>query len=730
MSGGPKHILRVFALLLCAWIVSSAAATPALARGGGTSARDLDVSSRIIPYAPAEAYRPPTAETPPLLSLAESPPRAMRMLIRAPAAWGVLVAGLVFSFATLLANRAGGLVNAWPESAVVEAVCAGFTACVLSVLIRASLLLELPQGSPGWPGSLLLANQDVALIAVLSLLAAGIGGTFAALPALRRAMIWCFRGVCLGLVLHAYLNLLSVEHTDAPWSAQWVRAARGLGAPSVGPTVAGLASVHSAASLAAFLSAFVLLLEGTRRLVRAFHSEGWRVWVTVSLCALVAGYLQVSGVLVEDVDVRASALENPWMHTLRASGGALAYADLLDAVPPTWASEEYESITRAHVGVDASIGNQDAGAVDHESRIRNALVVVVQGLPPAFFEVAMAATTQEQTESRLSRFRRGSVTVSDIYAPAPSADKSLYAIITGHEPPLAYASPFTSRPRDGVTSLPALLSAHGYDTWLIRGSVTGAVFASPDDVVTRFLRAHGLKNDLQARAGCAEPDSSWGGCVLSQIEAELAASRENRRPPFLGVVVFGLDADSHDHTIALGSPDARGAEAAVVKILEALERNGLAETTIVAVIGTAHVTADTGVGLQERYIRVPLALFNPVALGGSQIEGIASLSDLPPTITQLLGVPGSSLWTGRSVFERTLESFVFFFSPYPPYEFGFRDRNWKTVYSAGPGTLSIFDLQRDPGEQSDIGPLQRELTYLEHSRLTAWLRGRGFSAQR
>jgi arylsulfatase A-like enzyme len=166
-----------------------------------------------------------------------------------------------------------------------------------------------------------------------------------------------------------------------------------------------------------------------------------------------------------------------------------------------------------------------------------------------------------------------------------------------------------------------------------------------------------------------------------------------------------------------------GLDAQVGRLLDALERRGLRENTVVV------FSSDNGSFLgehgltgkwlmYEESIRVPLVIADPrapAARRGARVERLALNIDLAPTLLDLAGVTapaamqGASLVPlvqGRDVVWR--EDFAYEMPALPeegvPGCEGLRSERWKYIRYAGLAPLreSLFDLEHDPQERSDL----------------------------
>ena len=162
-------------------------------------------------------------------------------------------------------------------------------------------------------------------------------------------------------------------------------------------------------------------------------------------------------------------------------------------------------------------------------------------------------------------------------------------------------------------------------------------------------------------------------------------------------------------------------DAQVARLLEFLDRRGLARKTLVAVAGDHgeglgdHGEQTHGVLLYEATLRVPLLLRCPGTLpGGRVIDTPVGLADLAPTLLGLLGSRGhgaaASETDGRDLSAslrhgaEPAESDLYAETEYPRL-FGWSGlyalRRGKLKYVAAP-QAELYDLARDPGESANL----------------------------
>jgi arylsulfatase A-like enzyme len=164
------------------------------------------------------------------------------------------------------------------------------------------------------------------------------------------------------------------------------------------------------------------------------------------------------------------------------------------------------------------------------------------------------------------------------------------------------------------------------------------------------------------------------------------------------------------------------------EVLETLERQGLADTTLV-VVATDHGQSFGEHGLvtharapMESQVRTPLVLAGPGVPVGRSSQPI-SLIDLPPTVLGRLGFPTYGAFQGWDMLDPgTPPDRPLYFSMQSPMttQDAVIAAGHKYIEDFATGGLSLFDLRRDPGETVNL--LERDADPLLSSRLQRDLR--------
>jgi arylsulfatase A-like enzyme len=140
-------------------------------------------------------------------------------------------------------------------------------------------------------------------------------------------------------------------------------------------------------------------------------------------------------------------------------------------------------------------------------------------------------------------------------------------------------------------------------------------------------------------------------------------------------------------------------DAQLARLFAGLRERGLADDTLVV------VTGDHGEAFGEPHN----------AWGhGSRVY------DESPTITDVLGLPPSPLWLGRSLFDPKRPGRAYFYAANDDYLLGVREGKWKYIYNATRGRDELFDVETDPREQRNAAKQHPDLCHRLRQRLAAW----------
>jgi len=383
----------------------------------------------------------------------------------------------------------------------------------------------------------------------------------------------------------------------------------------------------------------------------------------------------------------------------------------------------------------------DPGA---RGRIENVVLVVLESAGAGYFDQygGPYAITPE-----LTRLGPRSLRGETVYANTASSFLAMMTMLSARQ---LEVSPFPARPRTPM--LPRLLRDGGLRTAFFHSSDTRAAQAD------EFLASAGFEmvRDYRGR-DCEAPSivdrsefhsqGTLDRCTFDEMEQWIAARPD---APFFAMVwtfqshfdyfpgtadplpalrpgEFGGDprrADNKRRYLAA----LRETDQQIGELLDFLQSNGLAESTLVVIVGDHGESFDDhgqfghGGSLYESAVRVPLFLINPHLSPRREFERATSHIDLAPTIADALGLPIPRAWDGASIFRPRRAVPVIFSTPYVTVQVGYRAGDRKVIAHLLDPRVEVYDLAADPAELNDLAADDPSLQEDELARIAGWVR--------
>ncbi|QUT05690.1 sulfatase [Sphingobium phenoxybenzoativorans] len=364
-------------------------------------------------------------------------------------------------------------------------------------------------------------------------------------------------------------------------------------------------------------------------------------------------------------------------------------------------------------------------AAQRAQTVRNVIVVVMESVGGHYLDLL----GRPETAPNLAALLRSGAYFPNAYAHAPSSSMSLFAILSGMYPPVAYETMPDMAPD---LPLPTIMSELGS-----RGFRTGTFFSAGWDYAgyTEFLRYQGVEkietalNRRMCNPGESHKDpslvhaadfaSTSDECTASSMMHWIGKSSD----PFVALLWTnrthypyhaGSDAESSS-TIrdmrARYEDGIRATDRLIANMVSRLRERGFLDDTLIVVLGDhgegfgQHGATVHGHHIYDEFIRVPLILINPRLFAGAVRQDVVGQIDVAPTILDAMGLRAPAAWHGLSLFGPIIRERTFFAVPWSSVFMGYRSGTMKVDYEVTSRKVEIFDLRIDPDERRSVSAL-------------------------
>jgi arylsulfatase A-like enzyme len=307
---------------------------------------------------------------------------------------------------------------------------------------------------------------------------------------------------------------------------------------------------------------------------------------------------------------------------------------------------------------------------------------------------------------------------------------------------------------DGVQTIAQLLKPKGYASAAIGKWHLGGKGHQPTD--------HGFDEYFAGKANPGAESPQGGKGELGQADHAVKFIQKNKANPFLLYLAFdnphiplaapakAIEANAksfHPTYAAL----IESLDAAVGRVLQALEDNGLAKNTVVIFAsdnGGVHISelkespatynapSRAGKGfVYEGGIRTPLIIRYPARLQPAVISEPVVLGDLCPTICALAKATPPATLDFQDISpvlfaQKPLNRPLFWHQPHYMNQGGkpagvAREGDWKLVEQYEDGSLELYNLAKDPSETTDLAAAEPTRVAALRGKLEAWRRSVG-----
>lgn len=327
------------------------------------------------------------------------------------------------------------------------------------------------------------------------------------------------------------------------------------------------------------------------------------------------------------------------------------------------------------------------------------------------------------------------------YAHVPATNLTLVALMSGRYPRISFRPVTASHPEVRIPHFPRQLRERGYAT---------AFFSSASLKFQRaeeFLAAGGgfeRIEDQDARPEAAiRAMERWSEYVgtddQSTVESMIAWAEEQGERPLMAVL---WTAQSHFPYLTSAEPRpisetsvkfnrylnavAEG-DRALGRLMDWLDATGRADDTLVVVLGDhgqafgQHKTSGHAGHTWEEHLHIPLVFINRRLFAGETYDTLAGVSDVVPTIAELLNVPEPPGCHGRSLFRADRPDSLFFFAAWSDFLVGYREGDLKVIYNMTRDHFRVYNLAHDPHETRDLAHGRSDLTVEARLRMAGWM---------
>jgi len=356
---------------------------------------------------------------------------------------------------------------------------------------------------------------------------------------------------------------------------------------------------------------------------------------------------------------------------------------------------------------------------------RNIVWVILESTAARFLTSYSAA---REITPHLSALARDALIFDDAYAAYPESIKGLFSMLCARPPMPGREAAAHAQTRSPCAPLPARLKSAGYHTALfhsgrfaylgMREVVAGRGFDVLEDGATiggAFRSSFGVDEASTVRKLLTFVDGLPDGQAFFAVYSPIAGHHPYHAPgdgprPF----AEHTPADAYANDLFVS-------DAAFGELRAGLQRRGLDEHTLYVIVGDHGEAFFEHEGnfahtmfLYEENVRVPFVIAAPGAWRGvRRAPQLASLTDLAPTLLDLLGLPAADGATptgdagrdadrgGRGLLDPR-PRLVRFFTDQGLTLSALRDGRWKLITEQPSGRTHLFDLATDPGERRDL----------------------------
>ncbi len=603
---------------------------------------------------------------------------------------------------------------------------AAFVLVVFLSSIRAIILLDdLIGRTAGERATLLIVAvlADTLVAIVISLIAAllvSLGGQSA-----RRGIAGILVAIANLLLLWGLGNIAAVHMLGEPVTADWLRYSDIFNSTFIFDSLLHIARPETILIALAIVALYNAL---TFALTRMLGGPGkpWAKALVFGLPMVIA----LAGLALKGDANRAPGgkLSNPAMAFAWSffSGGRLTSESISGGQP---------SLSALSLAMAAPVERPEVA----KGQLKNVLIFIFESTSVKYmagFEPAYAVTPNVDRHLGAGfRFR-------SIYAHTPASNFFLVSLAAALVPEMSAYSMTYSYPDLRMDSIADVLKARGYRTGHFSSSDNrfqgqGEFMARSGFETVKDYRDWSCSDGLYEFKNTVHKylDTSNDRCTARSV-IEWIAQDDTR--PFLLTVRTGMThypyftganprAFAEDENLNRYLNAISVADEAFGMVMDDLARSGKLDSTLVVILGDhgeafgEHGNYVHAAALYEENLHIPLILISPSIFHGGSADVVGGVSDIAPTVLDLMGIRVPPLWQGRSLFAPGRTDAVLFFAPWNGFQVGFREGSRKFMFNANTSEAKLFDLATDPLERVDLAAARPEEVELARKTLAAWV---------
>jgi lipoteichoic acid synthase len=569
---------------------------------------------------------------------------------------------------------------------------------------------------------------DLLYVLVLTSLFAGLILALRKFPKIKTILMYSFILVGILSIVAGILNIKIVEMLGKPFNYRWFYYSDFLNSSdskaALSSNISGDYILNIICICAAVIISGVLIVGILEIILQKYKLKYVLLTILVLLNVTYITY------------AKKSVASNKWEYDKLANPvtAFLESVNPFDSSPSLFTMELPDSLKIFEGAGEKPVSKRD---FNFPTKIKNVILFVMESTPAEYIQTYKS---KYSVTPELDKYISNAVVFENVYAHAPATNKTMVTLLGSLYPWLSYNSVTQEHPDVKTPTLSSELKKQGYRT---------SFFNSADNHFQRageFLGNRSFDEIKDCKTlKCAQQfqvkDEKWDGldgmddeCTGDELMSWINKDRE--KPFFTMMWTY----QTHYPYYATGEEKlycdrdpilnrylnaVHHSDQVLGKLLDELKKNGLSESTLVVVVGDhgeafgTHNQTTHASHIYEENLHVPCIFINP-QIKAERNAGIGGLSDVAPTIMNMLGFQSPKKWEGKDLFASDKNGRVYFFSPWSDYLFGYREGHMKYIVNASKGITEIYDLEKDPEELNNLASTTEDILPY-HQRLASWI---------